>query len=74
MAKSPIILLRHERGIAAAEAFFRRALASHPPPRKVGIDGHVQSRRALRRLRGEHPMWRNVEVRTRKYLNNIVER
>jgi transposase-like protein len=24
-------------------------------------------------LRGEHPIWRKVEVRTCKYLNNIVE-
>jgi transposase-like protein len=27
----------------------------------------------LWRLRGEHPIWRKVEVRTCKYLNNIVE-
>jgi len=29
---------------------------------------------ALRLLRREEPKWRNVEVRTCKYLNNIVER
>jgi transposase-like protein len=27
----------------------------------------------LWQLRGEHPLWRNVEARTCKYLNNIVE-
>jgi transposase-like protein len=72
--KTVDFLLRRDRGIAAAEAFFRKALASHPcGPRKVTLDGHVPSRRALWRLRGEHRIWRNVEVRTCKYLNNIVE-
>lgn len=36
-------MLRPDRGIAAAQAFFRRALASHPdrPPRKVTLDGEL---------------------------------
>jgi len=36
-------LLRCDRGIAAAKAFFRKALASTDPrvPRKVTLDGHV---------------------------------
>jgi len=68
-------LLRRDRGIAAAQAFFRKALASALPrvPRKVTIDGHVPSRRALWLLRREHPCWRNVAVRTNKYLNNVIE-
>ena len=68
-------LLRRDRGIAAAQAFFRKALASTLPrlPRKVTLDGHVPSRRALWLLRREHPCWRNVEVRTNKYLNNVIE-
>jgi len=43
-------MLRPDRGIAAAQAFFRKALASHPDraPRKVTLDGHVPSHRALR--------------------------
>ena len=34
--------LRQDRGIAAVQAFFRKALASHPnrPPQKVTLDGH----------------------------------
>jgi transposase-like protein len=68
-------MLRPDRGIAAAQAFFRRALASHPDraPRKVTLDGHVPSHRALRLLRREHPAWRRVGVRSSKYLNNIIE-
>src|SRR6266849_3916956 len=59
-------MLRPDRGIAAAQAFFRRALASHPDraPRKVTLDGHVPSHRALRLLRREHPAWRRVRVRS----------
>jgi len=68
-------LLRRDRGIAAAQAFFRKALISVAPrvPRKVTLDGHVPSRRALWLLRREHPCWRNVKVRTNRYLNNIIE-
>jgi transposase-like protein len=41
-------LLRPDRGIAAAQAFFRKALATQAPrvPRKVTLDGHVPSHRA----------------------------
>src|ERR1700691_2516064 len=64
--KTVDFLLRRDRGIAAAQAFFRKALASTLPcvPRKVTLDGHVPSRRALWLLRREHPCWRNVKVRT----------
>src|SRR2546430_9182084 len=73
--RSIAFMLRPDRGIAAAQAFFRRALASHPDraPRKVTLDGHVPSHRALRLLRREHPAWRRVRVRSSKYLNNIIE-
>lgn len=73
--KTVDFLLRPDRGIAAAQAFFRKALATTLPrtPRKITLDGHVASRRALWLLRREHPCWRNVFVRTNKYLNNIVE-
>lgn len=68
-------LLRRDPGIAAAQAFFRKAL--HPNgerfPRTVTLDGHVPSRSALWKLRREHIKWRHVRVRTCKYRNNIVE-
>src|SRR5437870_9513143 len=73
--RSVDFMLRSDRGIAAAQAFFRKALTSHPDraPRKVTLDGHVPSHRALRLLRREHPAWRRVRVRSSKYLNNIIE-
>jgi len=62
------------RGIEAAKTFFRKALAAHParPPRKITLDGHVPSHRAVRLLRREHPAWRRAELRCCQYLNNIV--
>jgi len=73
--KTVDFLLRRDRGIVAAQAFFRKALATNLNrlPRKVTLDGYVPSHRALRLLRREDSRWRNVEVRTCKYLNNIVE-
>jgi transposase-like protein len=73
--KTVDFLLRRDRGIAAAQAFFRKALVTNLNrwPRKVTLDGHVPSHQALRLLRREDPKWRNIEVRTCKYLNNIVE-
>jgi transposase-like protein len=39
----------------------------------VTLDGHVLSHRARWLLRCEHPCWRNVKVRTNRYLNNLIE-
>ena len=65
-----------DRGIAAAQAFFRKALATSLPrwPRKITMDGHVPSYQSLRLLRREDPKWKYVLVRKCPYLNNIVER
>jgi transposase-like protein len=73
--KTVDFLLRRDRGIAAAQTFFRKALISVAPrvPRKIRLDGHVPSQRALWLLRREHRCWRNATVRTNRYLNNIIE-
>jgi transposase-like protein len=48
------------RGIAAAMAFFCKALASCAPrwPRKITLDGHRPSHSGLRRLRREDYRWK----------------
>lgn len=68
-------LLRPDRGIAAAQAFFRRAVATNHGrgPRKVTLAGHAPSRRALGLLRRAALFWRHVQVPTNRYLNNTVE-
>jgi len=68
-------LFQAGRGIAAAMAFFRKALTSSAPrwPRKITLDGHRPSHLALRRLRREDHRWKSVIVRKSHYLNNVVE-
>ena len=65
------------RGIAAAKAFFRKALKHHREPHSITLDGHRPSHSALRRMgmngefnfRGRNP----VQIRSSQYLNNVVE-
>jgi transposase-like protein len=64
-----------DRSESAARTFFNKALKTHRSrrPRKVNIDGNAATHRALQLLREENPEWRSVVVRSRRYLNNIVE-
>jgi transposase-like protein len=73
--KTVDFLLRADRSMDAAQAFFRKAVATHLPrwPRKVNLDGNTASHRALRLLREEDSRWQCVVVRSRRHLNNIVE-
>lgn len=68
-------LLCADRTEAAARAFFCKAWETHKPerPLKVNLDGNAASHRALRLLQQEHPEWQSVAVRSRRYLNNIIE-
>ncbi len=68
-------LLREDRGIEAAQAFFRKAVATQRSrwPRKITLDGHAASHRAVRLLQDEDSRWKSVLVRSCRYLNNIVE-
>src|SRR5688572_13780536 len=72
--KSVGSLLRADRGMEAAQEFFRKALAtSRSMPRKVNLDGNAASHRGLRLLGDEDPRWKSVVIRCCRYLNNIVE-
>lgn len=73
--KSVGSLLRADRGMDAAQEFFRKAVAANRSrwPRKVNLDGNAASHRALRLLAEEDPKWRSVLVRCCRYLNNVVE-
>ena len=42
--------LSRARGIAAAKAFFRKALKHHREPYSITLDGHRPSHSALRRM------------------------
>jgi hypothetical protein len=68
-------LLRPDRGMDAAQEFFRKAVAANRFrwPTTVNLDGNAASHRALRLLGDEDPNWKPVVVRCCRYLNNIVE-
>ena len=69
--------LSRTRGIAAAKAFFRKAIKNNAQPHSITLDGYEPSHCALRRMgmngefnfRGPDP----VKIRSCPYLNNTVE-
>ena len=69
--------LSRTRDVAAAKAFFRKALKHHCHPRTITLDGFEPTHCALRRMgmRNEfNYRWENpVKIRSCQYLNNIVE-
>ena len=72
--KTVDFLLRAKRDVAAAKAFFRRAFSSQGRlPHKITLDGYQASHRAAKEALGEHPEGNRCEIRSSKYLNNLIE-
>jgi transposase-like protein len=73
--KSVSSLLCSDRSREAAQAFFRAAVTRHGVawPEKINVDGNSATHRGLRLLAEEDDRWRGVDVRARRYLNNVVE-
>jgi len=73
--KSVDSLLCAGRDRAAAKAFFEQAVTKPGSgwPEKVNVDGHAATHLALRLLGKRDRRWRPVEMRSNRYLNNIVE-
>src|SRR5271167_5147428 len=72
--KTADFLLRAKRDVAAAKAFFRRAFSSQGRlPHKITLDGYQASHRAAKEALGEHPEGNQCEIRSSKYLNNLIE-
>ena len=66
-------LLSRRRDIAAAKRFFSRATRQHGVPRVITLDGYAASHRAVAKLKEVGTLPRRVQVRSCKYLNNVVE-
>src|SRR6202140_4320770 len=68
-------LLAARRDTAAANRFFRKALAPpHPPnPRTLTVDKNPAYPRAVADMKSDGQLWRRTRLRQCKYLNNIVE-
>jgi transposase-like protein len=66
-------LLSKRRDIDAAKRFFSRALKRHGAPRVITLDGYAASHRAVAQLKEVGTLPGSVQVRSCKYLNNVVE-
>ena len=62
------------RDVAAAKAFFRKALRTQTcPPVSITLDGYAASHRAVREMPKEDQRWNRTKLRSSKYLNNLTE-
>jgi transposase-like protein len=62
------------RDVAAAKAFFRKALRTQQrAPVSITLDGYAASHRAVREMPGEDDAWKHTKLRSSKYLNNLIE-
>jgi transposase-like protein len=59
--------------MAAATRFFSRATKQHGAPRVITLDGYAASHRAVAKLKTSGILPCRVEVRSCKYLNNVIE-
>ena len=66
-------LLSRWRDMAAATRFFSKAIKQHGVPRVITLDGYAASHRALAKLKHAGMLPRRVQVRSCKYLNNVIE-
>ena len=66
--------LSPRRDVAAAKAFFRKAIKSQQRfPRTITLDGYAASHRAVRELKADGSLPANTRLRSSKYLNNLIE-
>jgi transposase-like protein len=66
--------LSPKRDVAAAKAFFRKAIKSQQRfPRTITLDGYAASHRAVRELKADGSLPANTKLRSSKYLNNLIE-
>src|SRR6267154_1520953 len=66
--------LSAKRDIAAAKAFFRKALKGQQrAPQTITLDGYAASHRAVRELKADGSLPADTNLRSSKYLNNLIE-
>jgi transposase-like protein len=65
--------LSAKRDVAAAKTFFAKAVKSQGVPQTVTLDGYAASHRAVRELKAEGRLPEGTQVRSSKYLNNLIE-
>ena len=66
--------LSRKRDVAAAKAFFRKALKTQGrTPESITLEGYAASHRAIHEMLHEDLAWQGTKVRSSKYLNNMLE-
>ena len=66
--------LSARRTVAAAKAFFRKAIKTQGrAPRTITLDGYAASHRAVRDLKADGTLPDDMTLRSSKYLNNVIE-
>jgi transposase-like protein len=66
--------LSARRDVAAAKAFFRKAIRGQPgAPPTITLDGYAASHRAVRELKADGLRPASTKLRSSKYLNNMIE-
>src|SRR5260370_36587270 len=66
--------LSAKRDVAAAKAFFRKAIKGHhDAARTITLDGYAASHRAVRELKADGLLPAETKLRSSKYLNNLIE-
>src|SRR6201995_3733243 len=66
--------LSARRDVAAAKAFFRKAIKRQQrPPQTITLDGYAASHRAVRELKADGCLPTETKLRSSKYLNNLIE-
>jgi transposase-like protein len=66
--------LSARRDVAAAKAFFCKAIKNHQrPPQTITLDGYAASHRAVRELKADGSVPADTKQRSSKYLNNLIE-
>jgi transposase-like protein len=66
--------LSSRRDVAAARAFFRKAMKSQgSSPATITLDGYAASHRAVREIKADGELSADTKVRSSKYLNNLIE-
>jgi transposase-like protein len=60
--------------VAAAKAFFRKAIQNHQrPPQTITLDGYAASHRAVRELKADGSLPPDTKQRSSRYLNDLIE-
>ena len=66
-------LLSEKRDMAADKRFFIKAIRNNEAPEKITLDGYEASHTAVAELKADGILPESVEVRTSRYLNNLIE-